>query len=236
MSNKFHTPRITERTRIEQAYAKRKEIPPEPFFNIPYLFIIQDRERKTLEILKRHSTVPLNNSIILEIGCGQGYWLRDFIKWGAQPQNIFGIDLLFDRIIEAKRLSPKDVHVTLGDATNLSFRDSSFDLILQSTVFTSVLDFTIKQEIANEMIRLLKTNGIILWYDFHMNNPSNPDVRGITKKEIKKLFPGCQIKLLRVTLAPPIVRWLASYSLLTCSILERFKILNTHYLGVIQKS
>ena len=236
MSSQFPTSPITERTRIEQAYAKRKGIPPESFFDISHLFIIQERERQTLKILKRYNTVPLYNSVILEIGCGNGGWIRDFIKWGAQPQNIFGIDLLFDRVIEAKRLSPKDVHVSLGDATNLSFRDSSFDLILQSTVFTSVLDFTIKQEIANEMIRLLKTNGIILWYDFHMNNPSNPDVRGITKKEIKKLFPGCQIKLLRVTLAPPIVRWLASYSVLACSILERFKILNTHYLGVIQRS
>jgi len=226
---------ISERTRIEHAYAKRKEISPESFFNIPYLFIIQERERQTLKILKRHNVMPLNESIILEIGCGKGYWINDFIKWGGQPQNIVGVDLLFDRVREAKRLTPQDVHISLGDATNLPFRNSSFDVILQSTVFTSVLDFTIKQKIANEMIRLVKPNGLILWYDFHINNPSNSDVRGVSKKEIQKLFPSCRINLSRITLAPPIVRRLAPYSWLACSILERFKILNTHYLGVIRK-
>jgi len=33
------------------------------------------------------------------------------------------------------------------------------------------------QGIATEMLRVLKPDGIILWYDYHMNNPKNPGVK-----------------------------------------------------------
>ncbi|MCS6927818.1 MAG: SAM-dependent methyltransferase, partial [Candidatus Binatia bacterium] len=63
----------------------------------------------------------------------------------------------------------------------------------------------------------------------------NPDVRGVKKQEIHRLFPGCQIQLSRLTLAPPLVRWLAPYSWLACYLLSRIPWLCTHYLGVIRK-
>ena len=69
-----------------------------------------------------------------------------------------------------------------------------------------------KQRIASEMIRVVKKEGAILWYDYHVNNPWNPDVRGVKKQEIHRLFPGCRIRLQRMTLAPPLVRLLAPYS------------------------
>jgi len=59
------------------------------------------------------------------------------------------------------------------------------------------------------MCRVLKPEGLILWYDYHMDNPKNPDVKGVWSHEIYELFPGCEIRLQRATLAPPIVRLLA---------------------------
>ena len=35
-----------------------------------------------------------------------------------------------------------------------------------------------KQAVAEEMLRVLKPQGLILWYDYHVNNPWNKDVRG----------------------------------------------------------
>jgi hypothetical protein len=35
------------------------------------------------------------------------------------------------------------------------------------------------------MLRILKPEGMVLWYDYHMNNPGNPDVRG--GKELEKI-------------------------------------------------
>ncbi len=86
------------------------------------------------------------------------------------------------------------------------------------------------------MLRVLKPQGLILWYDYHVNNPWNKDVRGVKRREIRRLFPGCRITLQPVTLAPPLARLLAPYSFLLCSLLEKLRIFNTHYLGVIGKS
>src|SRR5262249_32502074 len=79
----------------------------------------------------------------------------------------------------------------------------------QSTVFTSVLDASMKHQMASEMLRVVKDDGLILWYDYHVNNPWNPDVRGVKRREIHQLFGGCRITLRRTTLAPPLARLLA---------------------------
>ena len=115
------------------------------------------------------------------------------------------------------------------------FPDEMFDLVLQSTVFTSVLDPGTKQQMAAEMCRVLKTNGLILWYDYHMDNPRNPDVKGVKLREIAALFPRCEIRMQRITLAPPIARRLASHSWLLCYFLSKIPWLCTHYIGVIRK-
>jgi len=69
-----------------------------------------------------------------------------------------------------------------------------------------------------------------------MNNPKNPDVRGVKKKEIYELFPACQIYLNRITLAPPLSRALAPFSITLCQILEKIPLLCALYLGVIKKA
>lgn len=144
--------------------------------------------------------------------------------------------MLADRISEAKYFSPGSIRIECGSAACLDFADAAFDLVLQSMVFSSILDASMRQQVAAEMLRVVKDDGWILWYDFHVNNPSNPDVRGVKKQEIFLLFPNCQIEILRITLAPPLVRFLARYSWVACYALERLKVFNTHYLGIIRKS
>jgi len=98
-----------------------------------------------------------------------------------------------------------------------------------------MLDFTLKQKVAAEMLRVLRPTGIVLWYDFRVNNPRNPDVRGIKRAEIEKLFPVCRIDLEVTTLLPPLVRALARYSWLSCYMLSALPWMCTHYLGTIRK-
>jgi len=205
------------------------------WFSPGHLFLLQERERRLLALLKQHGFAQLDTKKILEIGCGTGYWLREFIKWGARPENVVGVDLLPDRVAEAKQLCPTAVTVQCGSAAQLAFFDATFDLVLQSTVFTSVLDSGMKQQIASEMLRIVKGDGLILWYDYHVDNPWNPDVRGVKKQEVYQLFPGCRIELQRVTLAPPLARWLAPRSWLTAHLLEKIPFLCTHYFGVLRK-
>ncbi len=224
-----------EEARIRAVYARRRSDARYSCFGQGHLFLIQERERKTLAVLRRNGFASLEAAHIVEIGCGTGYWLREFIKWGARPENITGNDLLPDRVVEARRLCPPAVKIECGHATDLALPSAAFDLVVQSTVFTSILDPAVKRQVASEMQRIVKDDGLILWYDFHVNNPRNADVRGVKKREIQGLFPGCQIQLRRITLAPPLLRLLAPYSWLACYLLGHIPWLCTHYLGAIRK-
>jgi SAM-dependent methyltransferase len=225
-----------EEARISAAYARRHgDDIRYSLFSSGHLFMMQEREREALALLRRHGFTNLGVKTILEIGCGAGYWLREFIKWGARPENIIGVELIPEYVAEARRLCPSGIKIECGSAATLPFSDETFDLILQSTVFTSILDSDMKQRIASEMIRIVKKDGAILWYDYHVNNPWNPDVRGVKKREIHRLFPGCWIRLQRTTLAPPLVRLLAPYSWLAPYLLSKCPFLCTYYLGLIQK-
>jgi ubiquinone/menaquinone biosynthesis C-methylase UbiE len=168
------------------------------------------------------------------VGCGTGGVLRDFLKYGAKPKNCYGVDLLADRIDAAKSLSP-NISFSCGNAETLHYESRYFDIVISFTLFTSILDVEMKQNVAAEVLRVLRPGGIVLWYDYHINNPRNPDVRGVSKKEIIELFSGCEIMLMRTTLAPPITRAVAPHSFLACYFLEKIKLFDTHYVGYIRK-
>jgi ubiquinone/menaquinone biosynthesis C-methylase UbiE len=225
-----------EESRIQQAYARRRNDHLYSRFNPAHLLMVQEREKRLLSLLCRHGCESLEKKKILEIGCGTGDLLRDFVKWGARPENIVGIDLLPERVAEAIHLCPKAMEIHQGNAAILEFESESFDVAIQSTVFTSVLDPNMKRQMASEMCRVLKPDGLILWYDYHMDNPRNSDVKGIKYREIHALFPKCEISLQRITLAPPIARLLAPYYWFLCCLLSKIPWLCTHYIGVIRKS
>src|SRR5438445_2164961 len=100
-----------EEHRIRQVYAKRATIRTErySFFSPGFLFMSQERESRVLSLLAEYNCTPLSQKKILEVGCGCGPGVREFIKWGARPENLVGIDLLPERIAEARRLCPTAV-------------------------------------------------------------------------------------------------------------------------------
>lgn len=198
-------------------------------------FQIQERERQVLRLLDRHGFLPLAGRRVLDIGCGTGKWLRDLIAWGAHPDGVFGVELLPDSVATARRLCPAGVTIECTSAAELRFASGSFDIVLQGTAFTSVLDADMRRAMASEMLRVLRPDGLILWYDMLVRNPWNPDVRPVGKEELGELFPGCSLELRRVSLAPPLTRRLATHSWLLCYLLARVAPLCTHYLGAIRK-
>jgi SAM-dependent methyltransferase len=227
---------FTEERRIRAVVAQRPIDDGRYAWSTPaYVFMMHGVERRLLALLSRNAVPSPKGRRILEIGCGTGHWLRQFVKWGARPQDVAGIDLLAERVTEARALSAQRIQLFCGSAGALPLRDASFDVVAQFTVFTSILDPALKRQVALEMLRVVKPDGLVLWYDFLFDNPKNPDVRGVGRREIGRLFPGCSIELERVTLAPPLTRTFAGRSWLVCSLLEAIPLLRTHYLGVIRK-
>ena len=177
---------------------------------------------------------PLSERRILEVGCGTGWLLRKMVSWGAKPKNCSGVDLLRD-VIEAARESCADMDLRCANAENLPFEDDGFDMVMQFTAFTSILERNVKKRIAEEMLRVMTPSGVVLWYDYFVSKPTNPDVRGIGRREVQRLFPNCSFDFRTVTLAPPITRAVAPHSFLLCYLLDKVPWLRTHYLVVIKK-
>jgi ubiquinone/menaquinone biosynthesis C-methylase UbiE len=195
----------------------------------------QEVERNLLAGLRQRGHSDLREATILDVGCGTGFWLRNFIQWGARPENLIGLDLLAGRVEQARGSLPASVNVRQESATEMGFRDRRFDLVFQFTVFSSVLLPEMKQQIAREMLRVLKPSGYIVWYDFYLDNLRNKDVRGVSKKEIRGLFANCSYSFHRITLAAPLSRALGRWSPFLYHALATTKILSTHYLAFIQK-
>ncbi len=227
----------TEDDRVREAYARRRQSIPagryartDPFT----LCAAHEREEEMAALFRAEGLTTLTGLRILDVGCGRGDALRQLLEYGADPELLTGIDLLDENIQKAGRLSPH-LRVICGSASRLPFPDSSFDLVLQFTLFTSILNDEVKRAIAAEMVRVLAPGGRILWYDFSFNNPRNPDVRGIGKREIRALFPGLESKTKRVTLAPPLGRIVAPFSIVLYYLLSRVRPLCTHLLCLLRK-
>ncbi len=222
-----------EEQRIRSAYASRTG---EACYaeSLAGRFAIQERERHVLQLLDRYGLMPLAGKRILEVGCGTGKWLRDLVAWGADPESLFGVELLQASAARARRLCAQAVTIECGNAAELRFDTGSFDIVLQATVFTSVLDEDMRQAMAAEMVRVLRPGGVIVWYDFFLKNPRHSYVRPVTRADIRRLFPSCSIELRRVSLAPPLTRLLAARAWGLCSILSLIPPLCTHYLGAIR--
>lgn len=163
---------------------------------------------------------------VLDLGAGELFWGDRFANMGVPAQHYVGVDLLLWRLRKGRE-SGRSYQAVTASAADLPFPDASFDLVSQFTMMTSVLDEAVKCRIAAETIRVLKTNGYILWYDFRCSNPGNRDARGIGRKEIARLFPGLPIKIETVTLVPPLARKLP---LPLLKFFYRLPILRTHYL------
>src|SRR5437016_9069521 len=234
------TNRIEEQEdeRVRAAYARRRQTIPAGRYartNPFTLCAAHEREEEMAAMFRAEGLTPLAGLRILDVGCGRGDALRQLLEYGADPEFLTGIDLLDENVKQARRRSPH-LQVICGSASRLPFPDSSFDLVLQFTLFTSILNDEVKRAIAAEMTRVLAPGGRILWYDFSFNNPKNPDVRGIGKREIRTLFPGLEMKTKRVTLAPPLGRIVAPFSVVLYYFLSRVRPLCTHLLCLLRKA
>ena len=107
--------------------------------------------------LVRHAKVKAGDQV-LDVGCGTGVVSITAARMGAQ---VTGLDLtpeLLQRARENARTSEVQVDFHEGDAENLPFPDSSFDVVLSQ--FGHI--FAPRPEIATaEMLRVLKPGGTI---------------------------------------------------------------------------
>jgi SAM-dependent methyltransferase len=223
--------------RITAEYERRAREIPADFYSLGRpgnLLMHQQTVRSCIGALRHANLYPLHGRRVVDIGCGVGTWLLEFAQWGAEPEDLAGIDLMPARIEGTRRRMPQaDLHV--GSASDLPWDDESFDLVSQMIVFSTFADPALKRAVAREMLRVLKPGGAILWVDMRVNNPRNPEVKGVRKAEIRELFPGCALELAPALLAPPLSRLIAGRAWALGEALHALPFLRSHYAGLIRK-
>lgn len=227
---------MDEAARIREVYEERRagEAHRERYSPLDpaNLYLLQRLEAAIIALLRDEGIRSLAGRRILDIGCGSGFWLRRFASYGAATDGLAGIDLHEAAIDEGRSLAP-GIDLRTGDAAALPWADASFDIVTQFTVFSSVLDAKRRQAMASEMRRVLAPGGIVVWYDMTLN-PTNRDVTGLGRNDVRALFPGARIRFRKETLAPPLGRLVAPRSALAARLLEAVPLLRTHLLAAIQ--
>ena len=228
---------LNELKEIKKRYARRNSIASNQYniFQPDVYLRKQEFERGLIKWLKWKNYQSLTELKLLEIGCGGGLNLLKFIELGFQPGNILGNELITDRAVSARKILPKEIEIIEGDALKMDIPHNSYDIVFQSTVFSSILSSEFQKELAAKLWTIAKPGGGILWYDFTYNNPRNRDVAGIALKKIRQLFPNGIITHWRITLAPPISRFVTKFHPNLYSLFNMFPFLRTHILCWIEK-
>lgn len=222
---------------IRARYARRAAAPDDRYapHQPEVLARVRERQQAMAALLQAHGRAGWAGLDIVEVGCGAGGNLQELISLGADPARLMGNDLLEDRLAQARARLPAAVRLAGGDACALPIAPASVDIVLQFTVFSSILDRGLQERLAAAMWRWLRPGGAVLWYDFVVDNPANRDVRGVPRARTQALFPGARIDARRITLAPPLARRLVKLHPALYGLFNRIPLLRTHDLSWIAK-
>ncbi|MFH1699535.1 MAG: class I SAM-dependent methyltransferase [Candidatus Zixiibacteriota bacterium] len=174
----------------------------------------------------------LSKIMLLEVGCGELFWPEVFVEIGCISENCFGTDIVHQRMLKGRIKGRLGTAIT-SSVFDLPFMSSSYDLVCQLTLMTSIPKDLDRARAIKEMLRVLKPGGYILWYDFRYNNPKNPYTRAIGKKELYELFAPLPVKLKTITVFPPLARKVPAVGIPLLKFINLFSMLRTHYLALI---
>ena len=227
----------SESLRIKAEY-ERREIEIEPELYAPWqpaeILLISERKRIAALMLKSLDRFPSAGSRCLEIGYGKLGWLADLLSWGIDETDLHGIELDAVRAARAQKALPQ-ADLKVGDATQLPWRTDYFNLVVASTVYSSILDQSVREMISKEISRVVSPDGTVILYDMAVGNPRNNNLRAVKYDEVRAMFPDFKCYFKSVTLAPPIARAIAKRSWTLAVLLSSLPFLRTHFVAILVK-
>jgi ubiquinone/menaquinone biosynthesis C-methylase UbiE len=190
----------------------------------------RDRDRILIDLVRR--SVPAGGSV-LDIGCGPGS-LADLVAGEVPNLSWTGVDLLPEAITEAREQRPWATWIE-ASADALPIGNASIDVVVASTLFSSLPSGQLERDAAAEVGRVLRPGGWLVWYDLRYGNPGNRSVHGLGQNAVRHLFPGWRAELRPVTLIPPLARRLGSLTGVLYGPLERLPFLRSHLVGRLRR-
>jgi ubiquinone/menaquinone biosynthesis C-methylase UbiE len=124
----------------------------------------------------------LTGKVVLDAGCGNGYWSRRMAK---TSERVVGVDFTPELIEHAKRRGvPGNVEFLVGNLARTTFLDKSFDTVLLNMV---VLDLEDLSSVIHEIGRVTKDGGNAVVSTTHPcfeNPPYTQSVRDAQGKKV----------------------------------------------------
>lgn len=163
----------------------------------------------------RVAGIDRQSARVLDVGCGSGASLLQFIRLGFEPANMFGIDMSEERIAEARaRLA--GVNFKVADARFIPQSDASIDLVFESTMLGTLDDAGLLQAIANDMLRVTRPGGFVMLCDWRYSRKGSGVKTSINPAMIAKLFDVGRstevVSRARGALVPPLGRRLSRFA------------------------
>ena len=183
-------------------------------------------------ILARHRVTAQRVPQVLDVGCGTGNLLTWLAGRGYGDNQLYGVDVLEDRIAAARGQLP-GARLLLGDCRHLPFADHQFDMVCLIIVLSSVLGTRNRQQLARELVRVLRPDGFVLYYDIRYPSVGNPHLRAASLAELHSLFAPLHASLEPVTLLPPLARRLGPLTPALYPLLHTIAPLRSHFIGVL---
>lgn len=219
-----------EANRLRHAYARRGPIEGRLTGNRGQARIVAERDRRLRAAIGR---LPPPAGELLEIGCGVGDIVSALVAEGLARRGC-GLDILPEAIERGRRSHP-EIEFHVGNAARLPFDDGRFDVVLASTVLSSVPPGELRVAILREMDRVLRPGGLFVWYDMRRRNPFNPDVQPFLPAEVRAALPTYDVNWRPTTLVPQIARRLGFTTAVTYPLLGLLPVLRTHTCGAARK-
>ena len=189
------------------------------------------RERDAVLTALTRSALPARPLRVLDLGCGSLSILPASIVVDLR----IGVDLLIQRLIDL-RSSGDETPTVNGDGAHLPFPDETFDVVVLSTMMTSVLDDEVRRSVAAEVERTLRIGGAVLWYDMRMPNPRNKATRAVGRAELNRLFPTLRGEVKSLTVVPFVARRLGRFAPKGYAILRRVPPARSHLAACLLKA
>jgi 2-polyprenyl-3-methyl-5-hydroxy-6-metoxy-1,4-benzoquinol methylase len=167
--------------------------------------MLRERERVLGAMLLGRLGRPLAESRVLDAGCGWGHLMAWLAELGVPAGNLTGVDMIGNRLAAAREAYP-GFRFLEADLSTLQEPVGSYDLIVCSTLFSSIKSESAAARVAANLRRLLRSDGAIVWYDIRYPNPWNPHVRPLRRADIATLFPDLRQRLESLTLVPQLAR------------------------------
>ena len=157
-----------------------------------------------LKALVRSDGVDVATVRVLDVGCGSGGSMADWLGLGVPSHRVMGVDMLLGRMT----VGTSDAMRMMVNASGafLPFRDATFGVVSLFTVLSSILEDALLRRVAAEVQRVLSPRGRIYCYDMRYPNPLNPDVRRLSLAHLKELFPRGRFETRTLTVVPQLVR------------------------------